>query len=199
MVTITGTLISDTLSVRAMLDSNDQASTSANDISFINNNRIHRVEFDLYQGSELDNVPPEIGNLTALDTLIFFICTFGELPQEIGNLINLKYLSVYSGVTTIPSEIGNLTNLLYLDLNANGFSLLPNEMGNLTNLTHLDLGGNNLTDLPSTIVNLTNIEVSINELEISQNKLPVGYLGRPWEGWADARDDDWRTTQQDPR
>ena len=61
----------------------------------------------------------------------------GEIPPEIGNLVNL----INSGLTGyIPSEIGNLTNLLYLELGYNGLTgEIPPEIVNLTNLIHLNL------------------------------------------------------------
>ena len=45
----------------------------------------------------------------------------GEIPADIGSLINLTYLNLYSNELTgeIPSQIGNLTNLTYLDLQIN--------------------------------------------------------------------------------
>jgi hypothetical protein len=43
-----------------------------------------------------------------------------QLPPEIGNLTNLQYLSLSNTqLTSLPPEIGNLTNLQVLDLPAN--------------------------------------------------------------------------------
>ena len=95
----------------------------------------------------------------------FFNQLTGEIPPEIGYLINLKYLNLYNNYITgeIPPEIGNLTNLRYLSLGSNqGNNQLtgeiPPEIGNLTNLTSLLLGNNQLTgEIPPEIGNLTNL------------------------------------------
>ena len=46
------------------------------------------------------------------------------------------------GLTELPTEICNLTNLRYLDLANNELSELPIELGNLTNLQKLNLASN---------------------------------------------------------
>ena len=70
------------------------------------------------------------------------------IPPEIGNLINLTYLNLFSNQLTgdIPSEIGNLANLWYLELHGNQLTgQIPSEIGNLINLIFLHLDGNNLS------------------------------------------------------
>ena len=83
----------------------------------------------------------------------------GEIPPNIGNLINLTYLNLYSNELTgeIPSDIGNLTNLTYLDLQMNQLSgEIPSEIGYLVNLIILHLNDNNLSgQIPDNICGLT--------------------------------------------
>ena len=83
----------------------------------------------------------------------------GEIPSEIGDLINLTYLNLYSNQLTgeIPSEIGNLINLTYLDLQMNQLTgQIPSEIVNLINLIFLHLNKNNLTgEVPGNICDLT--------------------------------------------
>ena len=83
----------------------------------------------------------------------------GEIPSEIGNLVNLTYLNLYANQLTgeIPLEIGDLTHLTYLDLQMNQLTgQIPLEIGNLINLIHLRLNGNNLTgEIPENICDLT--------------------------------------------
>ena len=75
----------------------------------------------------------------------------GEIPSQIGNLVNLTYLALHNNQLTgeIPPEIGNLTNLEYLSLSFNQLSgsipSIPSEIGNLTNLWYLRLNNNQLT------------------------------------------------------
>ena len=93
----------------------------------------------------------------------------GEIPAEIGTLINLTYLKIgYNPLTgEIPSEIGALTNLIYLEISDTGITgEIPVEIGNLTNLNNLILHSNQLTgEIPSEIWNLTNLE----HLDLSNN------------------------------
>ena len=82
----------------------------------------------------------------------------GEIPPEIGDLINLIYLNLYSNELSgeIPSEIGSLVNLAYLDLQMNQLTgQIPLEIGNLSNLYLLHLNENNLTGyVPNNICDL---------------------------------------------
>jgi len=61
------------------------------------------------RGQPLDDLPPEIGNLTSPTTL--------DLS--------------HNSLTALPSEIGNLTGLTELRLNGNKLTQLPTEMGTL--------------------------------------------------------------------
>jgi len=88
----------------------------------------------------------------------------GSIPSSIGNLINLKFLTVeinhLSG--SIPSSIGNLVNLSDLRLNSNQLSgSIPSSMGNLVNLRYLDLYYNQLSgSIPSSIGNLASLNTT---------------------------------------
>ena len=95
----------------------------------------------------------------------------GEIPSEIGNLINLTWLNLSGNNLTgeIPPEIGNLTNLTTLQLSNNQLTgEIPSEIGNLTNLIGLSLLNNQLSgEIPSEIVLLANL----NELYLQNNQL----------------------------
>ena len=79
----------------------------------------------------------------------------GEIPSEIGELVNLRYIYIegcdISG--EIPIEIGNLVNLQSLSIydNEEFFESsgltgeIPDEIGNLTNLEWFELSDNQLT------------------------------------------------------
>ncbi|KAK7276519.1 hypothetical protein RIF29_17659 [Crotalaria pallida] len=118
----------------------------------------------------------------------------GNIPKEIGELRNLKYLLLSSNrfYGSIPSTIGELTNLVELDLSLNSLSgtipsitnlrnleklwlfnnslsgNIPEELGKLYALTTIRLLNNNLFGpIPSSIgdlVNLTNLQLSNNSL-----------------------------------
>ena len=118
-------------------------------------------------GVELWGECYSIENTTGLD--LSYIGVTGEIPPEIGNLINLETLILkenqFSGI--IPSEIGSLINLTDLDLGGNQLSgEIPPEIGLLTNLDVLDLAGNQLTGtIPPEIGELENL----TELELGGN------------------------------
>jgi hypothetical protein len=94
-------------------------------------------------------IPPEIGNLINLDSLILKENQFsGIIPPEIGSLTNLINLDLGGNQLSgeIPAEIGLLTNLNILDLAGNQLAgTIPPEIGELENLTELELGGNLIT------------------------------------------------------
>ncbi|WP_310780927.1 putative Ig domain-containing protein [Candidatus Palauibacter scopulicola] len=94
-------------------------------------------------------IPPEIGNLTALESLSAEDNELmGEIPPEIGGLAALRSLWVPRNqlVGAIPPEFGNLAALVTLSLGDNGLTgEIPREFGRLANLDWMNLGGNRLT------------------------------------------------------
>jgi len=124
---------------------------------------------DNTDGVELWDECYSIENTTELD--LSYIGVTGEIPPEIGNLINLSSLILKENQLNgeIPPEISYLTNLTQLDLGGNQLSgSVPPEIGSLTNLNILDLAGNQLTGaLPPEIGNLANL----TELELGGNQV----------------------------
>ena len=86
----------------------------------------------------------------------------GEIPAEIGNLADLRWLNLRGNQLsgTIPPELDNLANMRHLDLSNNHLKgQIPAELGNLPNLEDLDLGGNELSGtIPPGLGNLANLE-----------------------------------------
>ena len=98
-----------------------------------------------------------------------------SIPESIGNLKNLKSLSVgQSQLTSLPESIGNLKNLKYLSVNNNQLTSLPNSIGNLKSLKKLSTANNKLTSLPESIGNLKNLEglfLQFNQLTSLPNSI----------------------------
>ena len=115
----------------------------------------------LYLASQSITVlPPEIEQLTNLQTLNLNSNNLKELPPEIWQLTNLQGLALgNNNLTELPAEIGQLTNLQGLYLSNNNLTELPAEIGQLTNLQTLNLGRNNLTELPAKIEQLPNLTI----------------------------------------
>jgi len=118
------------------------------------------TSLSLYYNQLSGAIPPELGNLTALQYLYLgYNQLSGAIPPEIGNLTALTGLDLYGNQLSgaIPPEIGNLTALTGLSLGYNRLSgAIPPELGNLTALQYLYLSGNQLSGaIPPEIGNLT--------------------------------------------
>jgi len=146
------------------------------------------IELDL-RDQEISELPPEIGQLINLQKLSIGAQRWGEVseasrnvrrlldtnslvsvPQEIGNLTNLRSLDLSNNkLTGLPAEIGQLINLQQFNLTHNQLTAVPPEFGQLINLEVLDLSSNQLVNIPSEIGLLTRLQ-SVN---LSNNKLRV--------------------------
>lgn len=107
------------------------------------------------------NIPPEIGNLPQLTTLLLGGNQLtGALPAELGNLTQLKELVISANQLsgTIPNSLNQLTKLESLNLSSNQFSNLPDDLSDLKKLRYLDLSFNPFnTNLPTWIGELSAI------------------------------------------
>ncbi|MCK4934900.1 MAG: hypothetical protein KAR79_04870, partial [Simkaniaceae bacterium] len=82
--------------------------------------------------SNLRYLPPEIGQLTNLERLLFYLNQLTELPLEIGHLTNLQMLGLGENhLTELPPEIGRLTNLQWLYLNQIQLTAVPKTLSNI--------------------------------------------------------------------
>lgn len=104
-------------------------------------------EISLPENNLSGTLPDEIKQLTALHTLNLNFNNFTEIPAIIGEIQSLEYFSMYSNTSpgsplsgNIPSSLGNLLNLKRLSINGD-FGPLPDELGSLTQLEWLDIGG----------------------------------------------------------
>jgi len=79
-------------------------------------------------------------NAEDVDSLDLSGAFMDELPAEIGELINLKYLNIsFNSFKTLPAEIGKLASLETLIANDNIIKILPEEFGDLSSLKTLNL------------------------------------------------------------
>ncbi|XWS40861.1 hypothetical protein CRYUN_Cryun17cG0032500 [Craigia yunnanensis] len=119
------------------------------------------------------NIPPQIGDLSALKYLDLSHCELsGELPPSLGNLTQLEYLDFsynYNIKGSIPPKLGNLHNLVSLDLSFNSLNgSIPSEIGNLKKLATLYLQNNIIVGrMPSTLYQLTNL----SDMFLDYNKI----------------------------
>lgn len=116
----------------------------------------------------IEELPPEIGQLTNLKELDLSGNTLTKLPIEIGQLTNLEVLKLSGNrLTRLPKSLVRIQKLTILDLSNNQLSAVPVEITTLKHLKGLNLTANYLVDLPVEIGNLVNL----NTFYLSENRL----------------------------
>ncbi len=100
--------------------------------------------------------------------------SLNELPPELFELTNLRVLWLSENqLTALPPEIGALRQLARLRLNKNQLAALPPEFGALTELRELWLHSNQLTALPESFWQLTQLRTLVlNDNRLAE--LPAG-------------------------
>ena len=135
------------------------------------------TEVDLSENNLFGVIPPEIGNLKALEILgLYGNMLSGEIPSEIGNLKWLEILWLNRNLLSgeIPTTIGSLSKLYVLDISDNQISGgIPVGIGNLKALELLHLSRNQLSgEIPPEIGQLMNLKY----LDLSWNENLSGTL-----------------------
>jgi hypothetical protein len=115
---------------------------------------------DFSNTKNLFELPEEIGNLWNLKTMSLQCSRITCLPPSIGLLLNLKVLNLNETweLCFLPEEIGNLTNLNTLLLSLSKMCYLPPSIGRLQNLHNLDLSYTQVTHLPEEIGKLASLK-----------------------------------------
>ena len=130
------------------------------------------VELKLIFADISGQIPPRLGELSALKILSFHINYLtGGIPPELAGLSELRDLDFHGNPLggTIPPELANLSNLEALDLNATGLTgAIPPGFSKLSNLEILDLGQNDLTgSIPAELAALP----KLRWLQLPKNQL----------------------------
>ena len=127
-------------------------------------------EFDM-----AGEIPASIGDLQELKTLYLYCADIKKLPEEIGKLKNLEYLTIGAKYNTgnhitgqLPKVLCELVNLKHLDIHHHKITSLPNNFGQLKNLEYLNLSGNSISEpILDMVCELTNLK----ELNLSSNAI----------------------------
>ncbi len=128
-------------------------------------------------GNRLTMLPPDILQMKALRAIYLHYNEFTSLPLEVTRISKLAALGMSGNhLKVLPSEIGQLRNLILLDVGDNELTLLPIELGKLKRLTFLYANKNKLTALPHEISQLK----KLREIFLHENRnlgIPPDVLG----------------------
>ena len=94
---------------------------------FINNTKKLKNKYYIIKNinNQLTNLPNEIGQLINLKTILCFNNQLTDLPNEIGQLINLQKLDCSNNqLTNLPDEIKYLNKLIIFKTDNNNFKNL---------------------------------------------------------------------------
>lgn len=122
------------------------------------------------------------------------------LPNEIGTLKNLAYLSIYSNnLNALPSNIDELVSLKYLDVHSNNLQSLPEGIWNLCSLSFLNASSNILTSFPKPPRKLsTRVLSTMNFGSLISNSSQNIYLRSRHSSEIDLSDDGKKEGTKDP-
>lgn len=160
--------------------------------------KIHKPHFYSYKDNKLQianyyvhkifNIPNFIMNM---DNLVDLDITMNieHIPDNIGNLINLKYLAIdcahnyQSPVSNIPNSLFNLINLECLCILYTSITNIPKDIIKLQKLKICLLSNNLITDIPDEIyeihnlgfINLYGNPMSESKVKFIENKVKFNY------------------------
>ncbi|WP_434386901.1 leucine-rich repeat domain-containing protein [Melittangium boletus] len=119
-----------------------------------------RTEKELtLNGRKLGELPPLIGEFSALEHLWLGSTGLKHLPRELGQLRALKRLdlSFNRELSALPQEVGQLQCLESLNLRATRLASLPDELGQLPRLRFLSLEASAMTSVPPCLFHLKSL------------------------------------------
>ncbi|OJJ23830.1 hypothetical protein BKI52_05630 [marine bacterium AO1-C] len=109
---------------------------------------------------DVQTLMARINTFKKLEVLDIDMGNLKEIPKEIGELTELKYLGLQNQLLErIPLEISNLKSLQALDLSDNQIKYLPVFIGQLTRLKRLNLSRNSLVRISSRIGQLKQLQI----------------------------------------
>lgn len=104
------------------------------------------------------NFNATLGGLTNLKHLDCFVT---HIPENIGNLKNLKRVDLYNFSSSFPEPIGDCSSLSKLNIifNTSDVVSIPTKIGNLSNLDTLNVTASKVSNIPVTIGKLQKLKV----------------------------------------
>jgi Leucine-rich repeat (LRR) protein len=125
----------------------------------------------------LTNLPNNIGDLTALESLFIHDNEIVAIPDGIRLLTKLKILDLENNLLSKLPEIDSLVNLERLVLGYNQLDTLTESIGSLTSLERLWLQHNKLEFIPESLENLSDLEwLYLNDNFLGSLPLGIGNM-----------------------
>ncbi|MFM7279304.1 MAG: leucine-rich repeat protein [Microcystis aeruginosa] len=119
-------------------------------------------------GRNLTEIPPEIAQLTSLQSLDLNKNQIREIPEALAYLTSLQRLDLSNNqISEIPEALAQLTSLQYFNLNNNQIREIPEALAHLTSLQRLGLSNNQIREIPEALAHLT----SLQNLDLSYNQI----------------------------
>lgn len=113
--------------------------------------------FEAY-GCNIIDLPEEFSQLTNLKIINLNNNKFTVFPKELLSLEKLESLAINCNFEVLPDEICNLIHLKYLFLPEANISYLPDNIGNLQELEVLCIWGTKINHLPNSCQKLKKIK-----------------------------------------
>jgi hypothetical protein len=116
-------------------------------------------------------IPPWISRFTSLRTLFIVRCGLVNLPDSIGDLVNLQYLdAARNRLSTLPPSMHRMNRIRFLNLSRNQFRMVPDVIQSFQRLRRLFLHKNKIQQLPLWLGDLKQLhELRVKEEEESDD------------------------------
>ncbi len=123
-----------------------------------------------------ERITANVARYPRLEVLSVQSKSLTEVAPEIGQLQELRKLTLLGRLTALPDTIGRLTKLNEMTLYNNRLESLPDSIAGMAELQRLELSGNALREFPRGLLRLEKLE----KLDLSQNRIvepPASLLG----------------------
>ncbi|ASB48180.1 leucine-rich repeat domain-containing protein [Alkalitalea saponilacus] len=146
------------------------------------NERVMRVQIGSFGSNISGTIPPQIGQLTELRSLILN-ADINDIPEEIGLLSELTYLRLNGNINgTLPASITNLNKLQGLSIQRGQGNLtwqIPSDIDRMSSLTELYLPDIAVGTLPESFGQLSQLRTAYLYQGALTGQIPssIGNLG----------------------
>lgn len=135
---------------------------------------ITELMIDIDNDTEHGIFETRIEDIRTLEKLTIRAYNISDDTIELGNLENLRYLSLNLRSNNSVPNVGDFINLTYLDLSNNRMLTISRDIFDLVNLTELNVSQNVINMIPNAIKKLRKLEkldISMNALEYISPKI----------------------------